>query len=117
VGVIVRWKLTESCQKRFLKALAETRRVGAAAAVAGTSRTQVYKLRQSDPLFAAAWQQALDALDSADHPPPQPVDRGFRARAKLAGALISGEITPREAADLSKLIEEYLNSLELIKLK
>jgi hypothetical protein len=110
----VRWKLTESRQKRFLKALAETHRVGAAAAVAGTSRTQVYKLRQSDPLFAAAWQQALD---SADDPPPQPVDRGFRARAKLAGALISGEITPREAADLSKLIEEYLNSLELIKLE
>jgi hypothetical protein len=110
----VRWKLTESRQKRFLKALAETRRVGAAAAVAGTSRTQVYKLRQSDPQFAAAWQQALD---SADDPPPQPVDRGFRARAKLAGALISGEITPREAADLSKLIEEYLNSLELIKLE
>ena len=93
----MRWKLTESCQKRFLKALAETRRVGAAAAVAGTSRTQVYKLRQSDPLFAVAWQQALD---SADDPPPQPVDRGFRARAKLAGALISGDITPREAIDL-----------------
>jgi hypothetical protein len=45
------------------------------------------------------------------------VGRGFRARAKLAGALISGEITSREAADLSKLIDEYLNSLELIKLE
>jgi hypothetical protein len=110
----VRWKLTESCQKRFLKALAEGRRAGAAAAVAGTSRTQVYKLRQSNSLFAAAWQQALD---SADDPPSQPVDRGFGARAKLAGALISGEITPREAADLSKLIDEYLNSFELIKLE
>jgi hypothetical protein len=109
VEVIVRWKLTASCQKRFLKALAETRRVDSAAAVAGTSRTQVYELRQSNPPFVAAWQQALD---SADDPPPQPVDRGFRARAKLAGALISGEITPREAADLSKLINEYLNSLE-----
>jgi hypothetical protein len=107
-------KLTESCQKRFLKALAESRRVGAAAVVAGTSRTQVYKLRQSNPSFAAAWQQALE---SADDPPPQPVDRGFRARANVAAALISGEITPREAADLSRLIHEYWNSVELSKLE
>jgi hypothetical protein len=63
--------------------------------------------------FAAAWQQALDSADG----PPQPVDRGFRARAKLAGALISGEITPREAADLSTLIDEYLKSVELGKLE
>jgi hypothetical protein len=73
-------KLTESCQA-FLKALADTGRVGGAAAVAGTSRTQVYKLRQRNPLFAAAWQQALE---SSDDPPPQTVDRGFRARSKLA---------------------------------
>ena len=105
----MRWKLTESCQKRFLKALADTGRVDAAAVIAGTSRTQVYKLRQSNPLFAAAWQQALD---SADDPPPQPVDHGFRARSKLAAALISGEITPREAADLSRLIHEHLNPVE-----
>jgi hypothetical protein len=110
----VRWKLTESCQKRFLKALAEGRRAGAAAAAAGTSRTQVYKLRQSNPPFAAAWQQALD---SADGPPSQPEDRGFRARAKLAAALIFGEVTPREAADLSTLIDEYLKSVELGKLE
>jgi hypothetical protein len=109
----VRWKLNESCQKRFLKALAEGRRAGAAAA-AGTSRTQVYKLRQSNPLFAAARQQALE---SADNPPPQPVERGSGARAKLAAALISGEITPREAADLSMLIDEYLKSVELGKLE
>ena len=109
----MRWRLTEPCQKRFLKALADTRRVDAAAVIAGTSRTQVYKLRQTNPSFAAAWKQALD---STDDPPPQPVDRGFRARAKLAGALISGEITPREAADLSRLIHEYLNSVEPRKL-
>ena len=110
----MRSKLTESCQKRFLKALADTRRVGAAAAVAGTSRSEVYKLRQRNPSFAAAWQQALE---SADDPLPQPVDRGFRARSKLAAALISGEITPREAADLSTLIDEYLDSVEPGKLE
>ena len=104
----MRWKLTESCQKRFLKALAETRRVDTAAAAAGTSRTQVYKLRQSNPPFA---------VESAEDSPPQPVDRGFRGRAKLAAALISGEITPREAADLSTLIDEYLKSVELGKLE
>ena len=114
MGVIVRSKLTGPRQKRFLKALADTGRVDAAAVIAGTSRTQVYKLRQSNPLFAAAWQQALD---SADDPPPQPVDHGFRARSKLAAALISGEITPREAADLSTLIDEYLKSVELGKLE
>jgi hypothetical protein len=43
--------------------------------------------------------------------------RRFQSKGKLAGALISGEITSREAADLSKLIDEYLNSLELIKLE
>ena len=110
----MRWKLTESCQKRFLKALADTGRVYAAAVIAGTSRTQVYKLRQSNPLFAAAWQQALE---SADDPLPQPAERGFRARSKLAAALISGEITPREAADLSRLIDEYLNSVDLRKVE
>jgi hypothetical protein len=45
------------------------------------------------------------------------VDRGFRARSKLGAALISGEITPREAADLSTLIDEYLKSVELGKLE
>lgn len=105
-------KLTEACQQRFLKALADTRRVGAAAAVAGTSRTQVYELRQRNPAFAEAWRQALR---SADDPLPQPVDRGFRGRTKLAAALISGEITPREAADLSRLIDEYVNSVDLSK--
>jgi hypothetical protein len=107
-------KLTESCQKRFLKALADTGRVGGAAAAAGTSRTQVYKLRQRNPLFAAAWQQALE---SSDAPPLQTLDRGFRARSKLAAALISEEITPREAAELSTLIDEYLKSVELGKLE
>jgi hypothetical protein len=110
----VRWRLTEPCQKRFLKALADTRRVDAAAVIAGTRRTQVYKLRQTNPLFAAAWKQALE---STDDPPPQPVDRGFRGRAKIAAALISGEITPREAVDLSTLIDEYLKSVELGKLE
>lgn len=108
-------KLTETCQKRFLKALADTRRVGAAAAVAGTSRSRVYELRQKNPEFAEAWRQALELGDDPLLPPP--LDRAFRARAKLAAALISGEITPREAADLSRLIDGYLNSVELSKLK
>lgn len=107
-------KLTESRQKRFLEALADTRKVAAAARIAGTSRTQVYNLRQTNPAFAEAWRQALEF---ADDPVPQPVDRSFGAKAKLAAAFISGEITPREAADLSKLIDEYLNSIELSKLK
>jgi hypothetical protein len=107
-------KLTEICQKRFLKALAETRKIGAAAAVAGTSRTRVYELRQENPAFAEAWRQALEV---ADDPLSEPADRTFRAKAALAAALISGEITPREAADLSRLIDGYFNSVEIGRFK
>jgi hypothetical protein len=53
-----RMKLTKARQERFLKALADTGSVTAAVAVAGTSRSRVYKLRRSDPAFAASWDEA-----------------------------------------------------------
>ncbi|WP_375290846.1 hypothetical protein [Qipengyuania sp.] len=43
----------------FLEALADTSNVTAAAAKAGVTRTQVYRLRRSDPVFAAEWYDAL----------------------------------------------------------
>jgi len=51
-------KLTEACQQRFIKALSKTGSVTNAAALAGTSRTRVYELRNRDPGFAAAWEDA-----------------------------------------------------------
>ena len=51
-------KLTEACQQRFIKALSKTGSVTKAAALAGTSRTRVYELRNRDPGFAAAWEDA-----------------------------------------------------------
>jgi hypothetical protein len=51
-------KLTEACQRHFLEALCETSNVTRAAALSGTSRTRVYELRNRDPAFAAAWEDA-----------------------------------------------------------
>ena len=51
-------KLTEACQQRFIKALSKTGSVTKAAALASTSRTRGYELRNRDPAFAAAWQEA-----------------------------------------------------------
>src|SRR5690349_19315445 len=51
-------KLTRARQECFLKALSDSGSVTTAAAVAGTSRTRVYELRQADPAFASAWEDA-----------------------------------------------------------
>ena len=51
-------KLTQACQRRFVRALSETGSVSKAAALARTSRTRVYELRKVDPAFAAAWEEA-----------------------------------------------------------
>ena len=50
--------LTPARQQRFIKALSKTGSVTKAAALAGTSRTRVYELRNRDPAFAAAWEDA-----------------------------------------------------------
>jgi hypothetical protein len=51
-------KLTRARQKQFLKTLAETGSVATSADLAETSRTRVYELRKSDPVFASAWEDA-----------------------------------------------------------
>ncbi|HEY8668466.1 MAG TPA: hypothetical protein VIL86_17585, partial [Tepidisphaeraceae bacterium] len=47
-------------QQKFLKELATGGNVSFAAKVAGRGRTCVYQHRDSDPAFAAAWEEALD---------------------------------------------------------
>src|SRR6266404_8212532 len=63
-----RLRLTKARQAGFLKTLAGTGNVTAAAAFAGTSRTRVYEFRKIDPAFAAAWDEAeemaVDALEA-----------------------------------------------------
>jgi hypothetical protein len=63
-----RLRLTKARQAGFLKTLAGTGNVTAAAALAGTSRTRVYEFRKIDPAFAAAWDEAeemaADALEA-----------------------------------------------------
>jgi hypothetical protein len=44
----------------FLKALAETGNVGASARLAGIGRTAVFRHRHNDPIFAEAWDDAID---------------------------------------------------------
>ena len=51
-------KLIRARQEQFLKALAETGSVATSAAVAGTSRTRVYELRKTNPVFASASEDA-----------------------------------------------------------
>ena len=53
--------LTPARQQQFVKALSKTGSVTKAAALAGTSRTRVYELRNRDPAFAAAWEDAEEA--------------------------------------------------------
>ena len=47
-------------EQRFLDALRKTPHIGLAAKAAGVSRETCYKHRRDNPLFAAAWQSALE---------------------------------------------------------
>lgn len=52
--------IDEAKRQRFLEALAGSCNVTAAAAASGFTPSTAYKLRQADPAFAAAWQEALE---------------------------------------------------------
>ncbi len=61
-------KFTKERREGFLRALTETGIVSAAAGIAGITRARAYQVRQQDPVFAAAWddaeERAADALES-----------------------------------------------------
>lgn len=58
---------TTDWREIFLKALRQSPNVAAAARKAGYSRQWVYKLRQEDEDFAAAWDDAIgEAMDTAE---------------------------------------------------
>jgi len=165
-------KLTAEKREQFLQALADSGSVTAAVAAAGTSRTRVYELRNTDTAFAAAWDEAEEiaidrlkdearrrAIEGVAEPlvsagklvrgdDDQPImvqrysdnlllallkarrlptrERSVRfqlpalrsavdaasAMAALTAAVAAGEVTPSEAAELSKLVEAYIRALE-----
>jgi len=166
-------KLTAEKREQFLQALADSGSVTAAVAAAGTSRTRVYELRNTDTAFAAAWDEAEEiatdrlqdearrrAIEGVAEPlvsagklvrgdDGQPImvqrysdnlllallkarrlprrERSVRfqlpalrsaadaasAMAALTAAVAAGEVTPGEAADLSRLVESYTRALEV----
>jgi hypothetical protein len=168
-------KLTKARRERFLEALSDTGSVTTAVAVAGTSRTRVYELRNADPDFATAWHEAeeiaagrledearrralegvpeplvsagklvrdddgqpitvrrysdnlLQALLKAHRPSRrqrlvrfqlptlQSAADAAGAMASIAAAVAGGEITPGEAAELSKLVEGCMRAIEAIE--
>jgi len=62
---VQRW--TSRRRAAFLKALADTGNVSAAARAAKASRSRAYQLKAADPEFAAEWTDALEtAIDALD---------------------------------------------------
>ena len=62
----------------FLKALSRGQAVRAAAASVGFDRRALYRLRSTDPLFAARWQEALSV---SKDPPADPLELEAQRRA------------------------------------
>ena len=59
--------ITAQEREKFLEVLRTTFNVSRAAAVIGRNRTSLYKLRQSHPEFAAAWDEVIEqCLDDVE---------------------------------------------------
>src|SRR6516162_10423180 len=105
-------KLTRVRQERFLKALADTGIVSAAAEMAGTSRTRVYELRKRDPAFAAGWEEAeeraADALEA---------EAWRRAVAGVPEPLVSAGKVVRDDDGRPIAIRRYSDALMIALLK
>ena len=62
-----RKKFTDHARQNFLMALRETANVSEAARRAGISRRRAYDVRDVDPVFAAAWKDAVEtAIDTLE---------------------------------------------------
>jgi len=85
-------KLIRARQEQFLKALAETGSVATSAAVAGTSRTRVYELRKTNPVFASAWEDAEEiAADRLEEEARRRAVKGVEEPLVTAGKLVRDE--------------------------
>ncbi len=62
-----RKKFTDHARQKFLVALRETANVSEAARRVGISRRRAYDVRNADPVFAAAWEDAVEtAIDTLE---------------------------------------------------
>jgi hypothetical protein len=104
-------------QRAFLAALGQTGSVTEAAAAAKIGRITAYDTRRGDPLFAAAWDQALDV--AADTLEDEARKRAFAGSDVLLMFLLKG-IRPQKwresrssipPAELNKMIEVELKRL------
>src|SRR5215831_19943363 len=105
-------KLTQACQRRFVRALSETGSVNKAAALARTSRTRVYELRKVDPAFAAAWEEAEEiAADRLEE------EARRRAVEGVAEPLVSAGKLVRDDSDQPIMLRRYSDNLLLALIK
>jgi hypothetical protein len=99
-----RLKLTKMRQGCFLQALANTGSVTAAIAVAGSSRTRALLKARRPPRRERLVSFQLPTLRSAGD--------AADAMASITAAVAAGQITPGEAAELSRLVEAYVKAIE-----
>ena len=105
-------KFTKERREVFLRALADSGIVSAAAGIAGITRARAYQVRQQDPMFAAAWdeaeQQAADALEA---------EAWRRAVAGVAEPLVSAGKLVRDDDGQPLAIRRYSDNLLIALLK
>lgn len=100
---VQKWNATR--RAKFLKKLAETGNVSAAARAAGASRSRVYQLKAKNPSFAADWADALETATDA-------LDAEARRRA------MDGVETPRfHQGQLTGTVKKYSDSLLMFLLR
>jgi hypothetical protein len=100
-----RLRLTKARQAGFLKTLAGTGNVTAAAAFAGTSRTRVYELRKMDSAFAAAWDEAEEmAADALEAEARRRASRACRNRWSALARLFAMMKASRLQSDAIQII-------------
>jgi hypothetical protein len=85
-------RLTRQRQLDFLRHLAETGNVSKAVALAGTSRTRVYALRQKDRSFTEAWDEAEEiACDRLEEEARRRALEGVEVPVVSAGRVVRGD--------------------------
>jgi len=105
-------RLTKERQESFLKALANTGSVTAAVAMAATSRTRVYELRNADPVFASSWEEAEEiAADRLEEEARRRAVEGVQEPLVSAGKIV------RDDDGLPIAIRRYSDTLLLALLK
>jgi hypothetical protein len=105
-------RLTPERQQRFLSFLGETGNVSRSLKLAGTSRPRVYTLRQNDPAFRQAWDQAEEiAADRLEEEAWRRAVEGFDEPVVSGGKLV------RDEAGNAVMVRRYSDTLLLALLR